>query len=70
MCVRTLAHAGYWVVHTYNLIYLGGKPDQEDPGLKPDQGNSFRDPITKIPSTKRASRVAQVVNACLISMKP
>jgi hypothetical protein len=29
--------------------------------LKSDQGNNSRDPISKIPSTKRADGVAQVV---------
>jgi hypothetical protein len=40
------------------LSYPGGR-DQEDCGLKPAQENSSRDPISKIPNTKRADGVAQ-----------
>jgi hypothetical protein len=35
-----------------------GDRDQEDCSLKPAQANSSRDPILKIPSTKRAVGVA------------
>jgi hypothetical protein len=46
------------VAHTYNPSYSGGN-HQEDWCLKPAQANSSRDPILKIPNTKRAGRVAQ-----------
>jgi hypothetical protein len=36
------------VAHTYNPSYSGGR-DQEDHGLKPGQGNSSQDPISKMP---------------------
>jgi hypothetical protein len=35
--------------------------DQEDCSLKPAQANSSKDPISKIPNTKRVSGVAQGV---------
>jgi hypothetical protein len=44
-----------------NPVYSGGR-DQEDHGLNPVWSNSPRDPISKKPITKRASRVAQGVN--------
>jgi hypothetical protein len=34
------------VAHTCNPGYSGGR-DQEDQGLKPDRGNSSKDPILK-----------------------
>jgi hypothetical protein len=34
------------VVYAYNPSYSGGR-DQEDLGLKPAQGSSLRDPISK-----------------------
>jgi hypothetical protein len=46
------------VANAYNPSYSGGK-DQEDGGSKPLQANSLRDPIWKIPITKRAGGVAQ-----------
>jgi hypothetical protein len=48
------------VAHTYNPSYSGGR-DQEGHGLKekPAQGNSSRDPLSKIPITKKAGGVAQ-----------
>jgi hypothetical protein len=49
------------MAHACNLSYLGGR-EQEDRGLKPAQANCSRDPISKIPNTKkRAGRVAQGV---------
>jgi hypothetical protein len=48
------------VAHSYNPSYSGGR-DQEDCGLKLAQANSLRDPISKIPNTKRAGGVAQGV---------
>jgi hypothetical protein len=45
------------VAHACNPNYSGGR-DQEVLGLKPAQANSFRDPILKIPITKRAGGVA------------
>jgi hypothetical protein len=45
------------VAHTCNL-YLGRR-DQEDSSSKPAWANSLRDPISKIPNTKRAGGVAQ-----------
>jgi hypothetical protein len=50
------------VAHAYNPSCLGGK-DQEDLGLTSDLENSSRDPISKIPNTKRACVVAQGVGA-------
>jgi hypothetical protein len=44
------------VAHTCNPSYSGGR-DQEDHSLKPTQGNHLRDPISKIPNTKRAQGV-------------
>jgi hypothetical protein len=43
------------VAHTCNPSYS----DQEDHGLKPARANSSRDPISKIPNTKKAGGVAQ-----------
>jgi hypothetical protein len=40
------------VAHVYNPSYSGGK-DQEDHDLKPAQGNSLQDPISKILNTKK-----------------
>jgi hypothetical protein len=42
--------------HTCNPSYTGGS-NQEDRGSKPAQANSSKDPILKIPNTKRAGRV-------------
>jgi hypothetical protein len=53
------------VTHAYNPSYSKGR-DQEDCSLKSAQGSSLQDPISKIPNTKRASGVAQVVE-CLPS---
>jgi hypothetical protein len=44
------------VAHTCNPSYPGGR-DQEDGGLKPALANSWRDPISKKPITKKGSRV-------------
>jgi hypothetical protein len=46
------------VAHACNLSYSGSR-DQEDYGWKPAWANSSRDPILKIPITKRAGGVAQ-----------
>jgi hypothetical protein len=46
------------MAHTCNPSYSGGR-DQEDHILKPARANSSQDPISKIPSTKRAGGVAQ-----------
>jgi hypothetical protein len=46
------------VAYACNPSYSGGR-DQEDSGSKPAQANSSRNPILKIPTTKRAGRVAQ-----------
>jgi hypothetical protein len=40
------------VAHAYNPSNSGGR-DQEDRGLKPARANSSRDPISKIPITKK-----------------
>jgi hypothetical protein len=48
------------VAHTYHPSYSGGR-DKEDHGSKPAWANRSQDPISKIPSTKKAGRVAQVV---------
>jgi hypothetical protein len=48
------------VAHTCNPSYSGGR-DQEDHSLTQAQANSSRDPISKIPNTKRAGGVAQDV---------
>jgi hypothetical protein len=46
------------VAHACNPSYSGCR-DQEDHGSKPAQANSLRNPILKIPITKRAGGVAQ-----------
>jgi hypothetical protein len=48
------------MAHTYNPSYSGGT-DQEDLSLRPVWSNSLRDPIWKIPSTKRSGGVVQVI---------
>jgi hypothetical protein len=48
------------VARAHNSSYLGGR-NQEDHSLKPVPANSSQDPISKIPNTKRAGRVAQAV---------
>jgi hypothetical protein len=48
------------VAHAYNLTYSGGR-GQEDCGSKPALANSLRDPISKIPITKKDGEVAQGV---------
>jgi hypothetical protein len=40
------------VAYTCNPTCSGSR-DQEDPGSKPPQANSSRDPILKIPNTKK-----------------
>jgi hypothetical protein len=40
------------VAHTYYPSYSGDR-DQENRGSKPAQANSLRDPILKIPITKK-----------------
>jgi hypothetical protein len=40
------------VAHAYKPSYLGGR-DQEDPRSRPASANSLRDPILKIPNTKK-----------------
>jgi hypothetical protein len=57
------------VAHACNPSHLGGR-DQENHPLKLAWGNSLQDPILKIPNTKKAGRVAQVVETCLASMGP
>jgi hypothetical protein len=44
--------------HACNPRYSGGR-NQEDRGSKPTRANSLWDPISKIPTTKRAGGVAQ-----------
>jgi hypothetical protein len=46
------------VAYTCNPSYSEGK-DQEDHSLKLARANRSRDPISKIPNTKRAGGVAQ-----------
>jgi hypothetical protein len=46
------------VAHACDPGYSGGR-DQEDYGSKLARANSSRDPILKIPHTKRAGGVAQ-----------
>jgi hypothetical protein len=53
------------VAHTSNPSYSGGR-DQEDLSSRPAQANSSRDPISKIPNTKKGCWRAQVVE-CLPS---
>jgi hypothetical protein len=48
------------VAHACNPSYSRGR-DQEDNGSKLVQTNSSQDPISKIPNTKGANGVAQVV---------
>jgi hypothetical protein len=45
------------VAHDCNSSYSGDR-NQKDYGSKPSQANSSRDPILKIPMTKRAGGVA------------
>jgi hypothetical protein len=52
------------VAHAYNPSYSRGK-DQEDCSSRPIWANSSVDPISKIPNTKRAGGVAQVVEHLL-----
>jgi hypothetical protein len=40
------------IAHTCNPSYSGGR-EQEDHGLKPTQAKSLRDPVSKIPNTKK-----------------
>jgi hypothetical protein len=44
------------MAHTGNPSYLGSR-HQEDRGSKPAQANSFRDPISKKPITKKKGLV-------------
>jgi hypothetical protein len=59
LCITmySLAFKSSWnlvlVAHACNLSYSGGI-HQEDRGSKPAQGNSLRDPISKILNTKKA----------------
>jgi hypothetical protein len=53
------------VAHNCNPSRSRGR-DQEDHGLKPAHASSLRELILKIPNTKRAGTVAQVVD-CLPS---
>jgi hypothetical protein len=56
------------VAHACNPSYLGGR-NQEDLGSKPAQRNSFQDPISKNPITKKwAGGVAQGVAPSLNPM--
>jgi hypothetical protein len=48
------------LAHTCNPSYSGGR-DQEDCDLRLAQGNSSLDTTLKIPTQKKADRVAQVV---------
>jgi hypothetical protein len=48
------------VAHNCDPSYSGGRA-QKDHSSKPAQANSSRDPILKIPNTKRAGGVAQDV---------
>jgi hypothetical protein len=58
------------VAHVYNPCYSEGR-DQEDHGLRPAQANVSWNPILKIPTRKRADRVAQVwQSTCLASVRP
>jgi hypothetical protein len=49
------------VAHTCNPSNSRGR-DQEDQGSKSAWANSLRDPISKIPNTKRTGGVAQGVD--------
>jgi hypothetical protein len=57
--IRMLARRG-WLIPVSNPTYLGVR-DQKDRGSNPDGANSFPDPISEIPSTKRVGSMAQVV---------
>jgi hypothetical protein len=48
------------VAQAFNPSYPEGR-DQEDHSSKPVQGNSSRDPISKISNTTQADQVAQGV---------
>jgi hypothetical protein len=47
------------VAHTCHPSYSGGR-DQEDHSSKSALANSSRDPISKIPNTKRAGRELKI----------
>jgi hypothetical protein len=49
------------VAHACNPSYSEGR-GQEDCNSKPAQANSLKDPVSKIPTQKRAGRVAQGVS--------
>jgi hypothetical protein len=49
------------VAHACNSSYSGGR-NQEDSSSKSARANSSRDPISKIPDTKRAGGVAPRTN--------
>jgi hypothetical protein len=46
---------GCWWLMSVNPSYSEGR-DQEDHSSKPDRANSSRDPILKIPNTKKCGR--------------
>jgi hypothetical protein len=48
------------MAHAYDPSYLGGR-HQENHGLKQAWANSLRDPLSKIPNTKKAGGVARRV---------
>jgi hypothetical protein len=48
----------HWGLMPVNPNYSGGR-DQEDSSSKPAQANSSKDPVSKIPITKRTGGVAQ-----------
>jgi hypothetical protein len=47
--------------HAYNPSYSGGRDQADRSSSKPSPANSSRDPISKIPNTKRAGGVTQDV---------
>jgi hypothetical protein len=57
------------VAQAFHPSYSGGR-DQEDPGLKPAQVGSLRDPILKIANTKQLVEWLQQQSTFLASMMP
>jgi hypothetical protein len=50
------------VAHAFNPSYSGGR-DQENHGPKPARANRSRDPISKIPITKRVFKVKTLISS-------
>jgi hypothetical protein len=68
--VKTIELSQVLVAHTCNPSYSEGK-DQEDHGLSPAWANSLREPIMKIPNTKKSwqSGASGKAPTCLASAR-